>query len=105
MDENKIDVFQDEDTKQKEIFVDYSNEPKNPKEVSTKTAMIAIVATFIVLLIIGAAFTAVFFTAKSTGIESIIVDPGIGFDKSSEDGFRIINRIDDFFTLSDSLNK
>ena len=69
MDENKIDVFQDEDTKQKEIFVDYSNEPKNPKEVSTKTAMIAIVATFIVLLIIGGAFTAGFFTAKSTGIE------------------------------------
>lgn len=37
--------------------------------------------------------------AKSAGIESIIIDPGIGFDKNSEDGFRIINRIDDFFTL------
>ena len=37
--------------------------------------------------------------AKAAGIESIIVDPGIGFDKTLEDGFRIINRIDDFFTL------
>lgn len=37
--------------------------------------------------------------AKAGGIESIIVDPGIGFDKTLEDCFRIINRIDDFFTL------
>lgn len=37
--------------------------------------------------------------AKSVGIEDIIVDPGIGFDKELEDNFRIINRIEEFYSL------
>lgn len=38
--------------------------------------------------------------AKMEGVENIIIDPGIGFDKSPEDNFRIINRIEDFYSLS-----
>ena len=37
--------------------------------VSKKTATVSIIATVVVLLIIGASFTAGFFTARSTGIE------------------------------------
>ncbi len=37
--------------------------------------------------------------AKSFGINNIIVDVGIGFDKGFEDNFRIINRIDEFYSL------
>lgn len=37
--------------------------------------------------------------AKMDGVENIIVDPGIGFDKNLEDNFRIINRIEDFYSL------
>jgi len=38
-------------------------------------------------------------TAENAGIKSIIVDPGIGFDKNLEDNFRIINRIEEFFSF------
>jgi len=37
--------------------------------------------------------------AKTKGVESIIVDPGIGFDKNTEDNFKIINRISEFYSL------
>lgn len=37
--------------------------------------------------------------AKFVGIDSIIIDPGLGFDKNREDNFRIINRIEEFFSL------
>ena len=37
--------------------------------------------------------------AKTEGVEDIIIDPGIGFDKKLEDNFRIINRIEDFYSL------
>ena len=37
--------------------------------------------------------------AKSKGIENIIIDVGIGFDKSIEDNFKLINRIDEFFSM------
>lgn len=37
--------------------------------------------------------------AKSKGIDNIIIDVGIGFDKNLEDNFRLINRIEEFFTL------
>ncbi len=69
MDRDDIDVFQDGDVKEKEIFVDYSNAPKPANMVSKKTATVSIIATVVVLLIIGASFTAGFFTARSTGIE------------------------------------
>ncbi|MCR4874296.1 MAG: S41 family peptidase [Clostridia bacterium] len=67
-----IDVFQDGDkVEQKEIFVDYSNQETklDAKMVSRKTAIISIIATFLVLIIIGGAFAAGFFTARNTGIE------------------------------------
>ena len=67
-----IDVFQDESPKEeKEIFIDYTNqEPKkDPKMVSKKTAIISIIATFLVLIVIGGSFAAGFFTARQTGIE------------------------------------
>jgi len=37
--------------------------------------------------------------AKSRGINNIIIDVGIGFDKSLEDNFRLFNRIDEFKSL------
>ncbi len=37
--------------------------------------------------------------AKSCGIENIIIDAGIGFDKELEDNFKIINRIEEFYSL------
>ena len=37
--------------------------------------------------------------AKSLGIKNIIVDPGIGFGKTKEDNFEILNRIEEFYSL------
>lgn len=37
--------------------------------------------------------------AKFVGINSIIIDPGLGFDKNREDNFKIINRIEEFFSF------
>ena len=37
--------------------------------------------------------------AKSEGIKNIIIDVGIGFDKTLEDNFRLFNRIDEFKSL------
>lgn len=37
--------------------------------------------------------------ARSKGIENIIIDPGIGFGKSSEDNFEIIRRVEEFESL------
>ncbi len=37
--------------------------------------------------------------AKSFGIQNIIIDPGIGFGKTKEDNFEIINRAEEFFNL------
>ncbi|MCH7516961.1 MAG: dihydropteroate synthase [Bacteroidetes bacterium] len=38
--------------------------------------------------------------AKFAGINHIFVDPGIGFGKRTEDNFILINRLDDFKSLS-----
>lgn len=38
--------------------------------------------------------------AKDAGIEKIFIDPGIGFGKSVEDNFKLINRLEDFKLLS-----
>ena len=38
--------------------------------------------------------------AKSIGIKNIIIDPGIGFGKTREDNFEILNRIEEFYPLS-----
>ena len=38
--------------------------------------------------------------ARSAGIEKIILDPGIGFGKSVGDNFNLINRLEDFKSLS-----
>lgn len=37
--------------------------------------------------------------AKSIGIKNIIVDPGIGFGKSRENNFEILNRTEEFYAL------
>lgn len=37
--------------------------------------------------------------AKSKNIENIIIDVGIGFDKGLEDNFRLLNRIEEFYSL------
>lgn len=37
--------------------------------------------------------------ANEAGITSIIIDPGIGFDKTREDSFKIFNRIDELCTF------
>lgn len=37
--------------------------------------------------------------AKYCGIKNLIIDAGIGFDKDLEDNFRIINRIEEFYSL------
>ena len=37
--------------------------------------------------------------AKLKGVKSVIIDPGLGFDKNREDNFRIINRIEEFYSL------
>ncbi|MCQ2744099.1 MAG: dihydropteroate synthase [bacterium] len=39
-------------------------------------------------------------SAKSKGISKIIVDIGIGFGKSKEDNFELLNRIDEFYSLN-----
>ena len=38
--------------------------------------------------------------AQSLGIRNIIIDPGIGFGKSREDNFEILNRIEEFYSLN-----
>lgn len=38
--------------------------------------------------------------AKSKGIEKIIIDVGIGFAKSKEENFEILNRIEEFYSLN-----
>lgn len=38
--------------------------------------------------------------AQSIGIKKIIIDPGIGFGKTKEDNFEILNRIEEFYPLS-----
>lgn len=37
--------------------------------------------------------------AKSKGIENIIIDPGIGFGKTKENNFEILDRIEEFYSL------
>lgn len=37
--------------------------------------------------------------AHSLGINNIIIDPGIGFGKTKEDNFELINRAEEFFSL------
>ncbi len=37
--------------------------------------------------------------ANSKGITDIIIDPGIGFGKTKEDNFEILNRIEEFYSL------
>lgn len=37
--------------------------------------------------------------AKEKGIKNIIIDPGIGFGKSREDNFKILDKIEEFFFL------
>ena len=71
MDDKEIDVFKEDTEKEKEIFVDYSQNDNAVLKgyVSKKTATISIIATVLVLIIIGASFVAGFFTAKNTGIE------------------------------------
>lgn len=39
-------------------------------------------------------------SAKSKGISKIIVDIGIGFGKSKEDNFELLNRIEEFYSLN-----
>lgn len=38
--------------------------------------------------------------AESFGIKNIIIDPGIGFGKTKEDNFEIINRCEEFFSMN-----
>lgn len=38
--------------------------------------------------------------AKEKGINNIIVDPGVGFGKTKEDNFQILNKIEEFFLLA-----
>ena len=38
--------------------------------------------------------------AKEKGINSIIIDPGIGFGKTRDDNFEILNRIEEFYSLN-----
>ena len=38
--------------------------------------------------------------AESLGIENIIIDPGIGFGKTKEDNFEILNRCEEFFSMN-----
>ncbi len=38
--------------------------------------------------------------AKSAGINSIFIDPGIGFGKTTADNFNLLNRLDDFKSLA-----
>ena len=37
--------------------------------------------------------------AHSKGIQNIIIDPGIGFGKTREDNFEILNRVEEFYSL------
>ena len=37
--------------------------------------------------------------AKSKGIKNIILDPGIGFGKTKEDNYKILDRIEEFYSL------
>ena len=38
--------------------------------------------------------------ALSKGVKNIIIDPGIGFGKTREDNFEILNRIEEFYSLN-----
>ena len=38
--------------------------------------------------------------ANSKGINKIVIDPGIGFGKKREDNFRILNKIEEFYSLN-----
>lgn len=38
--------------------------------------------------------------ANSNGVENIIIDPGIGFGKTKEHNFEILNRVEEFYALS-----
>ena len=38
--------------------------------------------------------------AEAAGINSIFIDPGIGFGKTTEDNFNLLNRLDDFRSLA-----
>ncbi len=73
MDDKEINVFQEEKEKveEKEIFKDYpeDNSPSAVAMVSKKTAIISIVATILILMIIGGSFAGGYFLAKSRGIE------------------------------------
>ena len=66
-----IDVFQDGDVVEvKEIFNNYDNTPNPKGYVSQKTAIIAIIATVVCLMLIAASFVGGFYFAKSKSIES-----------------------------------
>ncbi len=41
--------------------------------------------------------------AQEKGVKNIILDPGIGFGKSKEDNFEILNRIEEFYSLNQPL--
>lgn len=38
--------------------------------------------------------------AREKGIEKMIIDPGVGFGKSKEDNFEILNKVEEFFSLN-----
>ena len=38
--------------------------------------------------------------AQNYGLKNIIIDPGIGFGKTKEDNFEILNRIEEFYSLN-----
>ena len=66
-----IDVFQDGDVvEEKEIFKNYDNQPAPTKFVSNKTAVIAIVAAILILMMVAASFVGGYFLAKSRSVES-----------------------------------
>ena len=41
--------------------------------------------------------------AKEKGIKKIILDPGIGFGKTKEENFEILNRIEEFYSLNNPI--
>ena len=41
--------------------------------------------------------------AQQTGIKNIILDPGIGFGKSQEENFKILDRIEEFYSLKNPI--
>ncbi len=73
MDKEKkgIDVFEDGNVvEEKEIFINYDDKPAPTKFVSNKTAIIAIVATILILMIMALSFVAGFLVSKNRSIES-----------------------------------